>query len=232
MYLRRAVDRFKNVVDTDRLSLFAVLAFLLFLVCTFLFVVIAESWMGQESLYRLDQGVYYLVANHLQPVQLAAAYIVTMMGDVIAALVIALLLAGVLIWKRYWRDLAAVALVVGVGQGLLYSLKIIFSRLRPAGPLTDAQSVAESFPSGHTFTATVLYGLLIVLVFRHTDKPALRVGTAVLGTGLIIAVGVSRVLLSVHWMTDVMGGWMIGLAWLACCILLVDLSKRHGPHRQ
>ncbi len=225
------LENFRKKFIPRRLSLSAVAAFLLLVGCVYLFAVVTESWMDQELLYRIDQGVYFFIANNIQPPQIAVAELITHFGDFLVALGICLALTAFLYWRSRWNEIAMLALAMGLGQPLLYTLKAVFARARPMGPLTDALNVAESFPSGHTFTATVLYGLLLVLAWRRLEGPAVRGAAIILCAALILGVGLSRVALSVHWTSDVLGGWPIGLAWLVCSVQIVRLSTGRTAER-
>ena len=198
---------------------------LLFLVTTYVFAEITDGWRSEEALYRIDQAVHRLLEGALSGAIVQVMRIATHFGDVLAAAFITAVLTA---WFAYrgekWR-LLALFLIVGVGQATLWSLKWIFSRARPTAQLTSA--VGESFPSGHTFTATVLYGFLIFLVWRYTKRPGVRLGATLFFSLLILLVGLSRVLLSVHWVSDVLGGLSIGLAWLVCSLLATRILQAY-----
>ena len=198
---------------------------ILFLVTTYVFAEITEGWRSEEALHRIDQTVHRLVKGSLSGTIVQVMRIVTYFGDVLAAaLITAILTAWFIHRKEKWR-LLALFLIMGVGQAILWSLKWIFSRSRPTAQLISA--VGESFPSGHTFTATVLYGFLTFLVWRYTRRPGVRLGATFFFSLLILLVGLSRVLLSVHWVSDVLGGLSIGLAWLICSLLITRILQAY-----
>lgn len=112
------------------------------------------------------------------------------------------------------------AVVTGVVFAIL--LKAGFDRSRPEvvphATLTDL----SSFPSGHSMLSAVTYLTLGLLVIRDEERKPVRIlimGCSVL---LTLAVGISRIYLGVHWPTDVLAGWAVGLAWAALCRLLAD----------
>jgi len=120
-----------------------------------------------------------------------------------------------LVRSRRWSPLLFLA-TVGVGQFLLSNLiKWLVDRGRPAlEPLADFSG--PSFPSGHTTAAasTYLAVALILGVFVGRRPRALLIGAAV---AIAVAVGCSRALLGVHWLTDVLGGLLLGWSWFALC---------------
>ncbi|ROP72489.1 phosphatase PAP2 family protein [Curtobacterium sp. PhB115] len=128
-------------------------------------------------------------------------------------------LVGFTIQRRAWTPL--VLLVAASGGSLLMTIagKDLIGRARP--PLSDAVPPYEhspSFPSGHTLNATVIVGTIVYLLLLRQSRVVTRVWTIVIGTLFVLSVGVSRVFLGHHWLTDVLAAWALGLAWLALVI--------------
>jgi undecaprenyl-diphosphatase len=119
------------------------------------------------------------------------------------------------------------ALTVAGGAVVNTLVKNLLQRVRPAGAgvLTSAHGFA--FPSGHTQTATVTYTALVLVVgWRLSGRlRQARRTTVVAVVVLVVAVGLSRVFLGAHWPSDVLGGWLLGGAWVsAATATLVRLS--------
>ena len=202
---------------------------------TWSFGAITEGWMDQEALYRIDQGVHRAFGGMLSPGAVEAMRLITHAGDVPTMLVVSAVLAGVLLYRRERWPLGALVLATGGGQAVLWSLKAIFARARPGSQLID--NVGASFPSGHAFTSLVLYGFIVFLVWRWTRRPLVRGTVTALLALLVLLVGLSRVLLSVHWTSDVLGGFVIGLAWLLFSLVAARAAQawwrgRHARRRR
>ncbi len=144
----------------------------------------------------------------------------TDLGGTIGMPVIALVLVVVLtLTRRSW--LPAVLMGAAAAGSLVFTVlgKDLVGRARP--PLALAVPPYESspsFPSGHTLNATVVLGIsayLLMLGLRHVRVRAL-VGAVVVV--LVLAMGLSRVWLGHHWLTDVIAGWLVGLAWLGTVV--------------
>ena len=182
------------------------------------FVEVIESWTRQEDIYRVDAWAAGLAHTVASPASTAFFRAVTFGGSAWVAIPLVLAVA-VALWRR--RDRRAVALVVtsfGAGEALLYGIKVFFQRARP-----ELQLVAEhgySFPSGHSFTAAVVFGLLAVLTWHRTRSVGLRVGGTVMLLLLIVLVGASRIYLGVHYATDVLGGFALAAGWLAAAVAI------------
>jgi membrane-associated phospholipid phosphatase len=138
---------------------------------------------------------------------------VSTVGSTIAWLII---LSPVIVWllTRQRPRLAIFVLVTAGGSMLLNNLiKIIVARARPA--LIDPVAVAagKSFPSGHSQAALVGYGVLLV-VFLPLVTRAWRGPLAVLAVVMVLLIGLSRIALGVHYLSDVIGAYLVGLVWL------------------
>lgn len=125
---------------------------------------------------------------------------------------------------------SALYLLVAVGGGLLLSTvaKQIFERPRPDLVPHGSFVHTASFPSGHSMLAAVTYLTLGVLVARTLPERRLKVYVLALAALIAGLVGVSRVYLGVHWPSDVVAGWLAGLAWASLCILGARWLARRG----
>ena len=164
----------------------------------------------------IDLGPTRWAARHATPPSTAVLQVLTFLGS--SALVLPLVVVvGVLEHRRLANRAIPVflALVVG-GQLLLANLvKVLVGRARPdIDPLTGATGL--SFPSGHTTTAAATYAALALLLGRGRP-PAARATLAGAAAGLTALVAATRVLLGVHWLTDVLAGAALGWGWASLC---------------
>ncbi len=135
-------------------------------------------------------------------------------GSTVAWDIVLGLVAVWLLWRRLPR-LALFVAIAGVGSSLLNNVvKIAVHRLRPV--LTDpvAHATGPSFPSGHAQAAIVGYSVLL-LVFLPVLNGAWRKAALTLAIFMVVAIGFSRVALGVHFVSDVVGGYILGAAWVA-----------------
>lgn len=176
-------------------------------------------------------------ANPLGPVWLnSAARDVTALGSVIVLATLLLTIVGYLylVGRRVsaWLMLAAV-----VGGTVLNSLlKIGFGRARPELFAGSERLLTASFPSGHAALSAITYLTLAALLTRTTTSRRLRAYYVAIGMLLTLAVGISRVYLGVHYPTDVLAGWCIGVIWALFCwtifLLLQEQGEAEPPGRQ
>jgi membrane-associated phospholipid phosphatase len=142
--------------------------------------------------------------------------------------VLTLGLAVVLLFRRL-RLLALVWLVEMAGGGLLDSeLKLFYQRDRPLFRDDAILETTMSFPSGHSMGAVLAYGFIAYLLFLVVRRLWGRLIVLLASILVIVAIGFSRLYLGAHFFSDVMGGYIIGLAWLTTCIAAYETARRHA----
>jgi undecaprenyl-diphosphatase len=200
-------------------------------VCLALSVVLALAVSdGDNALVRFDHHVVETLHEHASPALIDVFKGVTWFGS--PALWIINPCAGVfLLWRRRWDDLLTGLMVIGGGELLSTFLKELIARPRPVW--TDPIVVEKSFafPSGHAMSSLLTYGFLALLLgralYRRRARAALVVGTVLL-IGLI---GFSRLVLGVHYPSDVLGGYTIGGAWFSLCLMGKTVVERAAAGR-
>ena len=147
------------------------------------------------------------------------AVFVTDLGDLTAVMV----LLSVLYWAVDREKSALVVSYIVAGASVLLLLKIGFGLPRPEVELIAREYDRYGFPSGHAFTATVVYGGLLLTFGKHRN-PVPALGTA----GLVAAIALSRVVIGVHYLADVIAGVAVGIAFLFAMERLTDRVPRRG----
>jgi undecaprenyl-diphosphatase len=139
------------------------------------------------------------------------------MGSMTVLTTLTLLVIGFLALTHRYGAALFLACAAGGGQALNASLKAYYRRERPdpAFRWTDIDSL--SFPSGHATSSAVTYLVMAVLLSRLVEKNSER--AYIIGGALLISflVGLTRVYLGVHYPTDVIAGWAVGIAWAQLC---------------
>ena len=201
-------------------SLIQLLAvFLVLCAAAFLFVVIADE-VREGGTQRIDDWVLRSLrtpgnpAVPIGPSWLAPAVRdLTALGSVSVLLLVVLAVAGFLALARLWRHLA---LVLGASIGgvlLMMVLKRGFDRPRPTVVPQLMVETTASFPSGHAMMSAIIYLTLGTLVAQLCPRWRERVYVMTVAGVLTVLVGLTRLYLGVHYPTDVLAGWSVGLAW-------------------
>ncbi|MFC9795463.1 phosphatase PAP2 family protein [Streptomyces sp. NPDC057695] len=145
-----------------------------------------------------------------------------------------LLVAAVVVWlltRRAWR-LAAWASVTAVGGGLIGLLtKLMVERARPHLPDPVSHAPGFSFPSGHAMTATTSCAVLLLVLMPLVPR-AWRPLPWVLAVAAVLGVGYTRVALGVHWVSDVVGGWLLGITVVTATTLAFEAWRLDTGRRR
>ncbi len=123
-----------------------------------------------------------------------------------------------------------IALIGITGYLITYSLKNAFSRQRPTEQLIETLT-NFSFPSGHSTSAFLFYGLLIYLLWLGKPNKQLKIFVTIILGLIALLIGFSRIYLRVHFMSDVIAGFCIGLAWLLLAIWLIERMEKRRKDR-
>ncbi len=188
------------------------------------FVWLASALTPGSPLIRFDQAMSDALRAHLAPQAVQVAAALTHLGDPTTLTVLCVVGTLVLVARRQ-SGLALVWVLAIAGNAILNpSLKQLIGRARPLDPEGALLVQGLSFPSGHSSGAVVAYGMLAYLALRLLPK-AWHLPVLVAAVVLALTVGISRVVLRVHFASDVAAGFTSGTAWLALSITGFELVR-------
>ena len=216
-----------GLVDPSRpasLTLFVSAALLLGSI--WLFLGISEDVLTGDPLVQASRNVYKLLQNLRTPWGDRIMVAFTELGDAMVTVSVIFAVSVWLILRRAWYSLGYVIAAVFFGSLVVQIIKVLFHVSRPEALYSGIS--AYSFPSGHATMSMVLFGFLAVLVSRRIN-PRWRWFPFALAGLLIIGIGFSRLYLGAHWLSDVVGGYSLGLVWVT---LLAIAYKRHDLPRR
>jgi len=166
-------------------------------------------------LNRLDRSVGSWGWHHRSPLSTHGLRLVTQLGSITTIIVLCLILAAIETFRtRSAWVLPFLVVVLGGEEVLTLSIKDLANRARPSFDPSAVAGLGPSFPSGHSATAAAFYAGAALLLGRRRGHLARAVLTG-LAVGLAVGVASSRVLLDVHWLSDVIAGVLLGWAWFA-----------------
>src|SRR6266545_1496307 len=188
-----------------------------------LLVLVRLQWVPLESVDRgLAAALNNAVAGH-RPVVLALGF-ATRLGSHGVLLWLLAIASVVLLVRRRYR-LVVFLVVSGIGSVILDpALKAAVGRLRPVVAHPVAIGGGDSFPSGHSLGSIIVYGALLMVFVPALPRRwrALAIAAAVV---LVLAVGFTRLALGVHFLSDVLGAWALGVAWLGLTAYATELWR-------
>ncbi|MBC7501469.1 MAG: phosphatase PAP2 family protein [Herminiimonas sp.] len=192
-----------------------------------LFAEIAEDVVHGDKITLIDVQLATWFHTHATPFFTSVMLAITHMHGTTGILLMALL-AGVYlkrIGERYWLMTLIFAVVGGVVLNVL--LKHVFQRARPLFDVPILTLDTYSFPSGHVAGSTAFYGVLAAFLLSRPSSGMTKVLIIVGACMMVLLVGLSRMYLGVHYLSDVMAAMMSASAWLALCITGVSTLRRH-----
>jgi undecaprenyl-diphosphatase len=171
-----------------------------------------------HHILQFDSTIIAIVQGFESPILTAVMKFFTFIGSTVPVLVLALLVLFFLyrVLKHRSELILFIAMIIGTPI-LNQVLKWLFHRARP-----DLHRLigigGYSFPSGHAMSAFAVYGTLAFLLWRHIESRSGRSILIIISSLMILAIGISRIYLGVHYPSDVIGGYFASACWLAFAI--------------
>jgi membrane-associated phospholipid phosphatase len=216
---RAKVSRYVNAAGLELLGGLVVLT-----ASAWVFGAVADEVVEGDT--HIDTRLANWLHDHASPGWTEFFERVTWLGNVPVLAAVTAVAAAVLAWKRQRMELVLLLLAVVGTEILTVGLKAGFHRRRPFFPDPLATESSYSFPSGHASVSLAVYGTIGFIAARHLRDVRARIAVLSASAVLILLIGMSRLYLGVHFLTDVIAGFSLGLAWVTLCVLLLDLGVR------
>jgi membrane-associated phospholipid phosphatase len=167
-----------------------------------------------EAIVHVDGR--FAVALHAQatPAATTGFEVVTELGSTAVLLAVAAVAAAYLARLGRRRDAAFIILAFAGAEALTWSLKAVFQRERPSFDDPIATASSFSFPSGHALVSFAVYGALAYVLLEILRSRRARAACVAGAAAVVTAIGFSRLYLGVHYLSDVLAGYAVALAWL------------------
>jgi len=211
------------------LSIEMIIVLVLFLGALLLFVnMIRRVFVLQNN--RFDDKVFTYLQTHVSDENNQVMLFFTFLGkhEFLIPANLVLIAYFLFVKKHRWYSIKVPAIALS-SLALMFGLKHLFDRNRPLIPLLK-EAGGFSFPSGHALMSVTFYGLLIYIVFKGFKNKPLKWTLIALLLLLILVIGFSRIYLRVHYASDVIAGFCVGLLWLVICVWVLNrleqFSKR------
>ena len=178
-----------------------------------LLLLLAASWLGMliGGSGSVDRAIYQAVYAGHRPALRAVAHILTLLGEPTLLIGASVLVALWLWYLGRGRAGAVLLAVILIGRAVTELQKYWVARARPDLEAHLVVVKTSSFPSGHAAGSMMFYLALALMLTAHSR---LRFAAAAAAILVSLLVGISRVMLGVHWPSDVIGGWSFGLLWV------------------
>ena len=186
---------------------------------------VTEDVVTADPIVALDTHVDAVLASHRQPLATSLMLWLTLLGKGQVVTVMAFAACALfLLWNcRYY--VVPLVLTLGGAEATMQLVKRAVGRARPGADLAYYVERSFSFPSGHATMAAAFYGFLAYAVVSSGLARGWRTGIACTLLMVIAGIGLSRMYLGVHFLSDVLGGYLVGLMWVAIGIVVAEVMR-------
>ena len=180
---------------------------------------------------RFDEAALLWLAQHRSPLLDRALLELTALGTGLVVMTV-VVVAATFLWLTRHRWSAGLLLLATAGGLVLNNvLKLGFGRPRPSVVTWLGDPSSSSFPSGHAMSAAIVYGTVAYLAARLQKRRVARLLTALVAVLMIVGIALTRLYLGVHYPSDVLAGIVVGLAWAAFCMAMLEMMQRLATRR-
>ncbi len=208
---------------------------LVVILVVFFSALLAFAWMVRRVFVvhktHFDERAFEWLGGYVNPVRTDVMESITFLGTHYFLIPANLVLIAWFLFIRphRWYSIRVPAIAIS-SLLLMFGLKDLFARARPLEPLLGPAR-GYSFPSGHALVSTTFYGLLAYIAWRDLKHPLLRYGIPVLLALLVLAIGLSRIYLRVHYTSDVLAGYSLGIVWLVLSLTVMGRMERWSERK-
>lgn len=217
--------KIKQLLTQISLKVLAVL--LLFISCLMVFAYIADENVLENNKV-FDEEVIVYVAAHSNPLLVQVMQIITFFGSSYFLLPAYIVLIVFFLLKKQKTYAIDIAIIAVSSTAILFLLKEIFKRHRPLLPVGKIL-LSYSFPSGHSVSSFIFCSVLAYLVWMSLIKKIWKYIVALLLLLFAAVIGLSRIILNVHYATDVIAGFCFGTVWVVISFWVMRKIRNKNP---
>ncbi len=212
----------KKIIET--LSLKVLLISALFIVALFMFAFLAEGVL-QGKQRAIDNNIFLFFDSFTTPGLIRTMEVFSFFGSVQFMVPAYLILIGYFFIKKRFRNGVDVAIIGVTSTAMIFGLKILFHRQRPGLPIIE-ELHTFSFPSGHALSSFILCSLLIFIIHKRAWKKMYKWIIAIFLALFSITIGISRIILRMHYPTDVIASLCLGIVWVIVSLWIFKKINR------
>ncbi len=197
-----------------------------FFTLCFLFAFLAYSVTHHQT-DAIDQSAAAFISSHSTSQLIQVMKVITFFGSTKFLLPAYILLVLYFLTRKKFHYALYISASASGGAGLIYLLKNIFQRKRPGSPILQGIT-GYSFPSGHAFSSFVFYSIAIYLLWKGNFDNRWKYAATLLFLIYPLSVALSRIVLNVHYVTDVLAGILLAIIWLILCFAIISKTASSG----
>ena len=214
----------KQKLEKIKIFLIENYKWIILFICIISLIVLIEDVMDNDIMVFDEKG-YFLISRYLMSDTMTSiAKCITNLANMYWLIGTSIIL---LIFLKNKKTGIRIAINLGLSALVNFTIKQIIQRPRPVGHRIIDES-GYSLPSGHSMVSMAFYGFLIYLIYKNVKNKYLKTTLIILLTILIISIGVSRIYLGVHYVSDVFAGFLVAIAYLIIYVHSVNNNVRKG----
>lgn len=192
----------------------------------YLFAKVAEDVVEQETIVQVDQALAQELHSTMisNPTSVQVFEFISLFGFQLL-FVLGIAVGIGLLLRKLWFYLLIWGVTLLGGSLLNQLTKVLFARSRPVFVDPVALANSFSFPSGHSMSSFIAYGMAAYLICLYVKNHYVRIFVVFAAVMAILLIGISRLYLGVHYLSDVVGGFAAGGVWLATCITAIRVYR-------
>jgi membrane-associated phospholipid phosphatase len=200
---------------------------IIFLLALFTFsLIVHEAVYEQEDVF--DNKVIHFFSTHSSPALVEVMQRITFFGSTTFLFPAYILLIAWYLFKKRFQYAVDISVIAISSTAMMFGLKQFFHRHRPQLPIIKGIS-GYSFPSGHSLSSFIFCTILIYLVWKGSLSPIYKYLLMFLLLLCPLAIGLSRVILNVHYATDVIGGFCLAIVWVILSFVILKKIRKNNP---
>lgn len=214
----------KQKLEKIKIFLIENYKWIILFICIISLIVLIEDVMDNDIM-AFDEKGYFIISRYLMSDTMTSiAKCITNLANMYWLIGTSIIL---LIFLKNKKTGIHIAVNLGLSALVNFTIKQIIQRPRPVGHRIIDES-GYSLPSGHSMVSMAFYGFLIYLIYKNVKNKYLKTALIILLTLLIISIGVSRIYLGVHYVSDVLAGFLVAIAYLVIFIHAINNVKISG----
>ena len=214
----------KQKLEKIKIFLIENYKWIILFICVISLIVLIEDVMDNDIM-AFDEKGYFIISRYLMSDTMTSiAKCITNLANMYWLIGTSIIL---LIFLKNKKTGIHIAINLGLSALVNFTIKQIIQRPRPVGHRIIDES-GYSLPSGHSMVSMAFYGFLIYLIYKNVKNKYLKTTLIILLTILIISIGVSRIYLGVHYVSDVLAGFLVAIAYLVIFIHAINNVKISG----
>lgn len=214
----------KQKLEKIKIFLIENYKWIILFICVISLIVLIEDVMDNDIM-AFDEKGYFIISRYLMSDTMTSiAKCITNLANMYWLIGTSVIL---LIFLKNKKTGIRIAINLGLSALVNFTIKQIIQRPRPVEHRIIDES-GYSLPSGHSMVSMAFYGFLIYLIYKNVKNKYLKTVLIVLLTILIISIGVSRIYLGVHYVSDVLAGFLVAIAYLVIFIHAINNVKISG----